>query len=53
MPRSANDHVFVRARVPKDIHLRFKIACLKAGSDMDSVLNQLIIKWLQENEEDK
>lgn len=47
MPR-AKDVVYVRARVPKNIHLRFKIEALKAGKDMDKIINELIEKWLAE-----
>lgn len=47
MPR-AKDVVFVRARVPKNIHLRFKIEALKAGKDMDKIINELIEGWLKE-----
>jgi hypothetical protein len=53
MPRSNDDVVYVRARVPKDIHLRFKITALKAGTDMDKIINELIVKWLEEQEEQK
>lgn len=49
MPRSDTDVVYVRARVPKDIHLKFKIESLKAGKDMDKIINELIVKWLEEN----
>ena len=44
----AKDVVYVRARVPKNIHLRFKIEALKAGKDMDKIINELIEKWLAE-----
>jgi uncharacterized protein YbaP (TraB family) len=50
MSRSDKDVVYVRARVPKDIHLRFKIASLRAGKDMDKIINELIVTWLDENE---
>ncbi|MDF5716994.1 MAG: plasmid partition protein ParG [Rhizonema sp. NSF051] len=49
MPRDVdNNIVYVRARVPKDIHLQFKIAALKAGKDMDKIINELILCWLKE-----
>ncbi len=49
MPRDVdNNIVYVRARVPKDIHLQFKIAALKAGKDMDKIINELILSWLKE-----
>jgi len=52
MPRTNDTNViFVRARVPKDIHLEFKIAALKAGKDMDKILNELIVNWLEENKQ--
>ena len=48
MPRSSKDVVFVRARVPKNIHLRFKIESLKAGKDMDKLINEFILNWLRD-----
>lgn len=54
MPRDVEkDVVYVRARVPKDIHLEFKIAALKAGKDMDKIINELIVSWLKERSDQR
>lgn len=42
--------VFVRARVPQNIRARFKAACALQGKGINDVLNELIEKWLEDNE---
>lgn len=42
--------VFVRGRVPESVRARFKAACALRGQDMGEVLQELIMKWLEEHE---
>ncbi len=42
--------VFVRGRVPESVRARFKAACALRGQDMGEVLQELILKWLEEHE---
>lgn len=42
--------VFVRARVPQKVRARFKAACALQGKGINDVLNELIERWLEENE---
>lgn len=44
--------VFVRGRVPESMRARFKAACALRGQDMGEVLQELIMKWLEEHEPD-
>ncbi len=46
----AEKPVFVRGRVPESVRARFKAVCALEGRDMSDVLNELIEKWLAENE---
>ncbi len=46
----AEKQVFVRGRVPDSVRARFKATCALQGRDMSDVLNELIEKWLAENE---
>ena len=42
--------VFVRGRVAESIRGRFKALCALKNRTMDSVMEELILKWLSENE---
>ena len=46
----AEKPVFIRGRVPESVRARFKAVCALEGRDMSDVLNELIEKWLAENE---
>ncbi len=50
MGREVEKPVFVRLRVNSEKRDRFKIACIRLKTDMDEVLNQLLDKWLEEND---
>lgn len=42
--------VFVRGRVAESIKTKFKAMCAIENQTMDSVMEQLIKKWLEEKE---
>lgn len=42
--------VFVRGRVSEAVRARFKAACALQNRTMDSVMEELILKWLKEQE---
>ncbi len=42
--------VFVRGRVDESVRSRFKAMCALKNRTMDSVMEELILKWLEENE---
>lgn len=42
--------VFVRGRVEESVRARFKAMCAIKNRTMDSVMEEIILKWLQENE---
>lgn len=46
----AEKPVFVRGRVPESVRARFKATCALEGRDMGDVLQELIEKWLEEQE---
>ncbi|BAY95667.1 MULTISPECIES: plasmid partition protein ParG [unclassified Tolypothrix] len=50
MGRNAKEPVFIRLRVESDKRDRFKIACIRLKTNMDTVLNELLDKWLEEND---
>lgn len=50
MGRDSDKPVFVRLRVSSEKRDRFKIACIRLKTDMDEVLNDLLDKWLAEND---
>ncbi|MBD2358136.1 plasmid partition protein [Tolypothrix sp. FACHB-123] len=50
MGKNAKEPVFIRLRVESDKRDRFKIACIKLKTNMDTVLNELLDKWLEEND---
>jgi len=43
--------VFVRGRVPESVKIRFKATCALKNKTMDSVMEELIVNWLEKNEE--
>jgi hypothetical protein len=43
--------VFVRGRVAESVRSRFKSVCALKNRTMDSVMEELILKWLEENSE--
>lgn len=45
-----NKAVFVRGRVDESIRARFKAMCALKSRTMDSVMEELILRWLEENE---
>jgi predicted HicB family RNase H-like nuclease len=44
--------VHVITRVPEGVHRRFRHAVLDKGTSMNQVVNDLILKWLEANEEE-
>lgn len=40
----------IGAYVTEDLHLRFKLACVRAGKQMTDILRELILKWVEEQE---
>lgn len=44
----ANDHKILGVRLPPDMHLAFKIACVARGLDMSEVVRELIEQRLGE-----
>lgn len=41
-----DDSIFVRARVPREIHKAFKLACTEDDLVMEDVIRDLIKDWL-------
>ncbi|UYD38584.1 plasmid partition protein (plasmid) [Tolypothrix sp. PCC 7601] len=50
MGRNAKEGLFIILRRESDKRDRFKIACIRLKSNMDTVLNELLDKWLEEND---
>ncbi len=48
-----SETVNVITRVPEGVHRRFRHAVLDKGTSMNQVVNDLILKWLEENETTK
>lgn len=42
--------VFVRGRVKESVRARFKAMCAIRNRTMDSVMEEIILKWLRDNE---
>ncbi|NHB94626.1 plasmid partition protein ParG [Photorhabdus cinerea] len=40
----------VNVDLDKDIQIRFKAACVKNNTTMKEVINEYVLKWLNENE---
>jgi ParG len=52
-PTNKEDHVFVRARVPREIHKSFKLACTEDDLVMEDVMRDLIKDWLVKRDKKK
>ena len=45
--------VFVRGRVTETVRARFKSACALQNRTMDSVMEELILNWLEQQDTNK
>jgi hypothetical protein len=48
-----DDSVYVRARVPRQLHKSFKLACTEDDLVMEDVVRDLIKDWLKTRDEKK
>ena len=44
-----SDYTFARARLPKDLHKKFKLLCTEKDLVMEDVIRSLIEDWVKKN----
>lgn len=47
------DYVYVRARVPRQMHKTFKLACTEDDLIMEDVMRELVKDWLTQRDKKK